>query len=117
MNALAAPPPFPTNPTTGEVYCGFVWNGSSWVCQSGGPLLIIQAFTASGTYFPSPGLSFALGEVQGGGGGGGGALGYATASVPGWIMGGGGGGSGMYVRKAVSAALVRGGIPIAIGAG
>jgi hypothetical protein len=121
MNAFAPTPmpPFPSNPAVGQQFMGWVWNGSAWVCSGGGPIANLIVFAQSATYFPSPGLSFAIVEVIGGGGGGGAALASWTGSstVAGWVVGGGGGASGGYSRMIVPAALVLGGIAVTVGAG
>jgi hypothetical protein len=106
------PPPFPTSPAVGARYKNWVWNGTSWVC-SPGPSVNIQVFNANGSYFPSPGMTFAIVETVGGGGAGGGV--NATAATFG--LSGGGGGAGGYSRRAVSAGLVAGGVAITVGGG
>jgi len=112
------PPAFPPNPTVGQIYLNWVWNGSAWVCRSAGPVSMLKYLTTSQTYWPGPGTTFALVEVMGAGGGGGGAL----ATVPsvgtaGWIGGAGGGGSGGYSRSIVNAALLVNGVIVTIGTG
>ena len=117
MNALNSPmPPFPTNPHVGQIFMNWAWNGASWVCRGAGPVVTLRLFNTSGTYFPGPGLTFASVEVVGGGGGGGGALG-TNISTGGWMGGGGGGSGGNYSRSYLAAALLRGGIPVTVGAG
>ena len=87
--------PFPTNPSVGEFFGNWVWNGARWVCSpAAGVRVVIQAFTVSGPYMPSQGL--------------------VTAVVETW---GGGGGSGGYSRIALAAALVAGGVNVTIGQG
>ena len=116
MSALSPPPPaFPPNPVVGQPYLNWVWNGSSWVCRAAvnGPTVIIKVFNASGTYWPSPGLTFAIAEAVGGGGGGGDA---ATANST-FIVAGGGGGSGGYSKKVLDAALLTAGVQVTVGAG
>lgn len=113
MNAFTQPP-FPTNPSVGERYGQWVWNGARWVCSTQqGVMVNTVVFTASGPYQPSPGLISALVECVGGGGAGGSVSGLAasTAGV------GGGGGSGGYSRVTLAAALVQGGVTVTIGAG
>jgi hypothetical protein len=63
----------------------------------GTPLINIQYFTSSGTYYPTPGARSIVIEVQGGGGAGGGPP--ATASST--CSAGGGGGAGGWARKRV----------------
>jgi hypothetical protein len=118
MNA----PLFPPNPFPGEVFCGFTWNGSQWICTSGGQAVVQQVFSTAGggVYMPSPGLVSCLVECVGGGGGGGGAQGELDgppATINGWMLSGGGGSSGNYARSVLSQALVRGGVNLTIGAG
>jgi hypothetical protein len=74
--------------------------------------MVVQAFTASGVYMPSPGLVWLTVECIGGGGGGG-----AAPSDTGSARAGAGGGSGGYSRKTLPASLVLGGVTITIGAG
>lgn len=116
MNA----PPFPSNPSIGQWYGNWVWNGVRWVCgPSAGVRVMVQTFGASGPYMPSPGLVTAVVEVQGAGGGGAGALSSfdSAGGIAGWLLAGGGGGAGGYARAALAAALVAGGVQVTIGAG
>jgi hypothetical protein len=119
MNAFTPTPvpPFPPNPTIGQVFQQWVWNGSSWVCQGWGPMAFVNVFLVSGTYWPRPGLNFAVVECIGGGGGGGGAAAAWSSGSAGWVGGGGGGASGSYAKATLAAALLRGGVPFTIGAG
>jgi hypothetical protein len=64
--------------------------------------VVVQTFTASGTYTPTASMKYCTIELVGGGGGGGG-IGDTTGSVSGCA---GGGGAGGYSRKTVSAATV-----------
>jgi hypothetical protein len=116
MNAPVVVPTFPQNPFVGQVFNGYCWNGSAWVCSQP-PVATLQLFTANGTYWPSPGLTYAIVEAIGGGGGGGGALAAYTGTPPGWVCGGGGGASGCYGRSIFPAAVLLNGIVITIGAG
>ena len=75
--------------------------------------VIARPFTASGPYMPTAGLVAAVIECWGPGAGGGGAI--AGTTFP--AIGGGGGGSGGYSRTTVTAAMVRGGVIVTIGAG
>lgn len=93
MNALCPPNPCVTTP---------------------GMRIVVQTFTASGTYMPSPGLMFAVADCYGAGGGGGTAQNAGAAT---WCISGGGGGSGGWSRKTVPASLVLGGVVVTIGAG
>jgi hypothetical protein len=112
MNQRVTLPTFPVNPAPGTFWQGWVWNGANWVCQGGGPMAFIRTFLASGSYFPSAGLTFAIAECVGPGGGGG-----WVGPFPGGWAGAGGGGSGGYSRKLVPAALVAGGVPVTVGLG
>ncbi|WP_176052596.1 hypothetical protein [Paraburkholderia caribensis] len=71
-------------------------NGTVLTSKAGlGRLLAVQRFTASGTYTPTPGTSFAIVEGCGGGGGGGG---LAQSNVAGSIAFAGTGGGGAFGR-------------------
>lgn len=111
MNA----PPFPLNPSVGERFGNWVWNGSRWVStRATGIQVITQVFTTAGQspYQPSPGLVSLVVECIGGGGGGG------ATGVDAAITGGaGGGGSGAWSRKTLPAALVLGGVIVTVGPG
>lgn len=110
----------PLNPSVGQRFQKWTWDGSSWRCAGAGSQIIIQVFNASGPYTPSPGLITAIVEAVGAGGGGGGALGALNGPPPtieGWMVGGGGGSSGGYARSALPAALVLGGVMVTIGQG
>lgn len=109
MNA----PAFPLNPTVGQRFQDWVWNGSRWVCSpAAGVQVITTVFTASAPYMPSPGLVSVQVECLGAGGGGGCAVGQAT-----YLGSGGGGGSGGYSTKTLPAAIVAGGVAVTIGVG
>jgi hypothetical protein len=113
---MNAPPVllFPANPTVGQFWQGYVWNGSMWVCTTtNGMQIFTQVFNAAGTYMPSPGLISCVVETIGGGGAGGG----VGAPASNESLGGSGGGSGGYSRKTLPAALVLGGVLVTIGAG
>lgn len=112
-------PVFPANPTVGQRYMSWVFNGVRWVCNPMAGVQVIQTVvTASGIYQPSPGLVTVGVEAIGGGGGGGGAVADLTsAATTGWIMGGGGGASGGYSRALLAAGLVLGGVQMTIGQG
>ena len=110
MNA----PPFPTNPSVGEWFGSWVWNGARWVCgPSAGVRVITTVFTSDGPYQPSPGLVSLVVECIGGGGAGG----FVTSAVANQFIAGGGGGSGGYSRKTLAAALVAGGVVVTVGGG
>jgi hypothetical protein len=105
--------PFPLNPTTGQFFGNWTWNGVRWVCSpAAGVRVVRQVFTASGPYMPSPGLVTAVVECVGGGGNGGAVSGTAAA-----VAGGGGGGSGGRSQIALAAALVAGGVQVTVGQG
>jgi hypothetical protein len=63
--------------------------------------VVVQKFTASGTYTPTSGMLHAVIECIGSGGGGGGVTGTMAGSY-----GGAGGGAGSYSRRLVTAAQV-----------
>jgi len=113
MNA----PPFPLNPSIGERYLNWVWNGARWVCsQSRGTRVIIQSFGGAGgdfPYQPSPGLVTVVVETIGGGGG----SGSVSSDDAGWLLTAPGGGSGTYARSALDASLVLGGVIVHVGLG
>jgi hypothetical protein len=115
MNAPCPPiPAFPLNPTVGQRYLNYVWNGVRWVCSPAKGIITNQVvFLASAPYQPSPGLVSATVRCIGGGGGGAGVFlpnnTYAGA--------GGGGGSGGYSEIILAAALLAGGVVVTIGAG
>ena len=110
MNA----PPFPLNPSIGQWFQNWVWNGSRWVCsRASGVRVLTTVFKASGPYQPSPGLVTAIADCIGGGGGSGG-VGPITSAQ---IMGGAGGGSGGRSIVTLPAALVVGGVNVTIGVG
>lgn len=110
MNA----PPWPVNPSIGQMFQNWVWSGSQWIATpTTGMRIITQVFVRDGSYMPSPGLVSVVVECVGGGGAGGSAS-TANATI---AVAGGGGGSGGYARKTVAAALVRGGVPVSIGGG
>lgn len=109
MNA----PPFPLNPSVGQRFGSWVWNGGRWVCSPATGIMVnLVLFTASGPYQPSVGLVSAVVECWGGGGGGG-PCGEGFQGVG----GGGGGGSGGYSKKVLPAALVLGGVLVTVGVG
>lgn len=113
MNAPAAPP-FPLNPSVGQRWQGWMWNGGQWVwAPTTGISVNVQIFPASAPYMPSQGLISAVVEAWGAGAGGGGV--QAGATMP--TMGGGGGGSGGYSKKWLPASLVMGGVVVSVGAG
>lgn len=74
--------------------------------------VIVQKFTASGTYTPTSGMLYAALECVGGGGAGGGA-----AGTVGDVFNGGGGGGGGYSRITVTAATIGASKTVTIGAG
>jgi hypothetical protein len=120
---------FPTNPSVGQVYQLWTWDGQKWICTGGGggnggnggggdiigngvigvPSKTI-VFNSSGTYAPSAGISSVMVECVGGGGAGGGVI------VNG-IGGAGGGGSGAYSRKVLLPSQIGASQTVTIGAG
>src|SRR5262245_14042271 len=90
---------FPTSPTVGQTYQGWVWDGDSWTAKSVSLApLAIRTITNTGIYTPSPGMVTAIVECVGSGGGGAGVLGAAATNGA-----AGGGGSGSYARKFLTA--------------
>src|SRR5215475_9056056 len=83
---------FPSNPTVGQVYQQWTWDGAKWVCTSA-PLQsrmpTVQRFlTGTGTYTPPAGVAWIRVRMCAGGGGGGGAGPTGNASL---LAGGSGG--------------------------
>lgn len=78
---------------------------------SGFTSVVIQTFTASGTYTPTSGMDYCIIEVQGTGGGGGGG-----DSAAGSFSAAGGGGGGEYARGVFDAATVGGSQSVTINA-
>lgn len=74
--------------------------------------VVIQVFTADGTYTPTSGMKYCVVECLGGGAGGGGA--QTTSAVQ--VAGAGGGGSGSYARSVLSAATIGASKAVDIGA-
>lgn len=74
--------------------------------------IVIQKFTASGTYTPTANLIYAQIECVGGGGAGGGVSGSANTSTC-----GAGGGAGAYARTLSTAATIGASKTVTIGAG
>lgn len=75
--------------------------------------IVIQVFTATGTYTPTSGMKYCIVELVGGGGGGGG----TTTCAANEISSGGGGGGGGYAIKMFSAATIGASQAVTIGAG
>ena len=73
-----------------------------------------QVFAVAGTYTPSPGLLYALVEVQGSGAGGGGSAGGGSGTS---ASNGVGGGAGGYTSKILPASTIGSSQAIAVGAG
>jgi hypothetical protein len=106
---------FPTNPTVGQVYQRWIWNGQAWTTAAsvGVPAVLgVQVFTANGTYIPNPAMAACMIECVGGGSGG-----NAAAAAANYYATGGGGGSGGYSRKYATAAMIGSSQPVTVGAG
>jgi hypothetical protein len=91
------------------------WRGDgTWATPAGGGStnIVVQKFTASGTYTPTAGMLHAIIECKAPGGGGGGALNGNAASD----YAGGGGGSGGYSFRRITSADIVGTATITIGA-
>ena len=93
-----------SNPDTG---------GANWADLTAGRLIGTQVFTGSGTYTPTPGMTFVIFEVQGGGASGGG----ATVPSAGSISVGSPGTAGAYARGKFTAAQVGASQAVTVGAG
>jgi len=78
---------------------------------SGFTSVVIQTFTASGTYTPTSGMGYCIVEVVGAGGGGGGIPSSAS-----YTSSSGGGGGGEYARGVFSAATIGASKTVTIGA-
>jgi hypothetical protein len=83
------------------------FNGLTGIVTSG---VVVQKFTASGTYTPTPGMLHAIIECVGGGGGGGGVAGASA-----YLGGGGAGGSGGYSRLYTTASAIGASKAVTIG--
>lgn len=77
-----------------------------------GRLIGIQKFTASGTYTPSSGATFAIGDVQAGGGAGGGVTAQSNTTIG--VSGPGAGGAFARIRFSLSGIDS---IPVTVGGG
>lgn len=93
-----------TNPDTG---------GAGWVKNSSGRLTAVTTINASATYIPTPGISYAIVEVQGGGG----AAGGTPATGAGQVSVAGGGASGSYAKSFIAASSLGVSVAVTIGAG
>jgi hypothetical protein len=104
---------FPTSPAPGQPQ--FRWDGTAWTSTGVGAVpqfkIVVQKFTLTGTYTPSPGMLSCIIECIGGGGGGGG-----VAGVAGGQNGGGGGGGGAYSRKYATALQIGASQAVTVGA-
>lgn len=92
------------------------WRGDgTWATPSGTGFsqVVMQTFTASGTYTPTSGMKYCIAEVQGAGGGGGGC---ASTGATSYAAAGGGGGGG-WCRAVFSAATIGASQTVTIGAG
>lgn len=109
-------PPFPPNPSVGDRFGSWVFNGTTWVVsQVSGLIINVQTFKVSGMYVPSPGLVSVMAQCLGGGGGGGAA--YSDISGATFIISGAGGGSGGSSQVTLPGTLVMGGVQVTVGAG
>lgn len=83
----------------------------SWSTAAPITQVVVQTFTASGTYTITPGMKFCTIECIGGASGGGGVANTLNSG------GGGGGGGGSYSRKTATAATIGASQVVTIGAG
>lgn len=85
----------------------------SWQTPGGAlDSIVIQTFTANGTYTPTSGMTYCIVECLGGGGAGGGAPASGAQEAT-----GGGGGSGEYARGVFSASDIGASKSVTIGSG
>ena len=84
----------------------------------GASTIVVQVFTASGTYTPTAGMDFCIVEGQASGGGGGGADGFGADGGSGITAGvaSGGGGAGEYRRALFDAAAIGGSQAVTVNA-
>jgi len=110
---------FPSSPTTGDQYVGdngaiYVFDTNRWKLFTPqvnlAETVMVEVFTASGTWVKPSGLIYAEIDVVGGGGGGGGG-----SSVNGSV--GSGGGSGGYARATILASDLGATETVTVGAG
>lgn len=87
-------------------------DGTQWRTDLETRSVVVQTFTASGTYTPTPGMTHCIIECIGGGGGGG-----STASSASLAYAAGGGGAGEYSRKYATKATISTSQTVTIGAG
>ena len=102
-------------PSSGGGTTNFLRADGTWAAPGTGSAftsVVIQKFTANGTYTPTSGMKYCVAECIGGGGGGGGATGTS-----GQHYSAGGGGSGGYSRALLSAAAIGASKTVTIGAG
>lgn len=95
-------------PASGGGTTNFLRADGSFASPSASLIVVIQVFTASGTYTPTAGMDFCIIEAQAPGGGSGGADGVGRTGGAGVTAGvaSGGGGGGEYRRGVFSAATI-----------
>lgn len=90
--------------------------GVKWATNASTPSfnqIVVQTFTASGTYTPTANMSYCIVECVGAGGGSGGCQGTGGTD----LVASGGGGGGGYARKTFDAATIGASQTVTIGAG
>lgn len=87
-------------------------DGSNYSAATARPNVAVQVFTSSGTYTPTPGMSYCEIRCLGAGGGGGGVAGSASQ-----MRMAGGGGAGSLSLKIATAAAIGASQTVTIGAG
>lgn len=113
--ARADSPAFTTTPTAPTAGAGTNTTQiatTAFVLANAVSSIVIQKFTANGTYTPTSGMKYCLVQAWGGGGGGGGGTGSA-----GGIFSANGGGAGGYSLARLTAAQIGVSKTVAIGAG
>ncbi len=101
-----------TGTITADTSVTFPTSGTLLTSASAITSVVIQVFTADGTYTPTSGMKYCIVEAVGGGAGGGGCA--TTSAVQ--VAGAGGGGGGSYARSVLSAATIGASKAVDIGA-
>ena len=109
----AGVPSFLANGSAGQVLTAVSGAPPAWAAAAGGGFtsVVIQTFTADGTYTPTASMLYCIIEVVGGGGGSGGTAAASSTQVS--VSSGGGGGE--YARGVFSAATVGASKSVSVG--